>query len=679
MSFQRRRTAATLGVVLALVIPGATAMTHQTAAAAVAAPVSVPATDDVFVSQAEPAKSFATAEWLSVCGRTCNGSTTGERRALARFKVSGVPENATKVTLTLEVTSARTTATTVRAHKVTGSWSTAATIWNTKPAQSTDVLGTHTGFTAGAVAKLDVSAAYTGNGTYSFGLTSADATPTVLHSSRAGGDKGPKLKVSYSTTAPTASPTATPTGSPTPTASPTSAPTCGPLPFDKPSAAALRASAKKAFAFYFPPFPVSIDNKDPAQDQYASWLNPLGSNGAYQAQGGYLRDRPQARAVRSGTDWRKADFETEVRQAIAQGLDGFIYEHHTSSDQRWNHMVELLDAAKSVDPGFKIMLSPDFPLTEGAAHDKVLSDILQAKDHPSLFKLADGRVPLAPFYPERQPLSWWKTLQDKLEAKGMKTALVPIFLYWNGTGRSDWNADIYGYASWGARFASMTDTYRKAGLEAKARGRIWMSPVAFEDVRPKEHHLWESSASLALRSSWEKAMEGDATWVSLMTWNDYSESWMNPSQYRGKVIGDVSAYYATWFKTGKKPAIVRDALYYFHRSHRSDAPYDTSKQTGGPIKVKSGDPFVDEVELLAFASAPGTLVIKQGTDVKTKEVTSAGMVSFKVPLVPGTTPVFQLKRGDQVVQTVTSKTPILKSVVYQDMIYHAGGGTACSG
>ncbi|WP_431902946.1 hypothetical protein [Nonomuraea sp. bgisy101] len=47
-----------------------------------------------------------------------------------------------------------------------------------------------------------------------------------------------------------------------------------------------------------------------------------------------------------------------------------------------------------------------------------------------------------------------------------------------------------------------------------------------------------------------------------------------------------------------------------------------------------------------------------------------------ITLLPAVIVPFQV---DRVSQTLAGKTPIRKSVVYQDMIYHAGGGTACSG
>ena len=206
-----------------------------------------------------------------------------------------------------------------------------------------------------------------------------------------------------------------------------------------------------------------------------------------------------------------------------------------------------------------------------------------------------------------------------------------------------------------------------------------MSPVAFEDVRHKadSRKYWEAENTVAFRSHFEKAMEGDADWIALLTLTDYTESWMTASKERGWAIMDLVAYYTTWFKTGQPPTIVRDALYYDHRRQRTDAPHDTTLQTAPAMHLQGGTANVNKVELIAFLKAPGRLVIKQGSDVQTMDITTAGMTSFRVEMVPGTTPTFELQRNGQTVQSLQSATPIQTSVVYQDLMYHAGGGLSC--
>jgi hypothetical protein len=104
------------------------------------------------------------------------------------------------------------------------------------------------------------------------------------------------------------------------------------------------------------------------------------------------------------------------QSAIAMGLDGFILEmsyRKVHSDERFNQVKRMLDAARAVDPGFRILLGPGFPKESNATPDELAETLLSYTGHPAVFRLPDGRVPIATFYPERpassggKPLSWW--------------------------------------------------------------------------------------------------------------------------------------------------------------------------------------------------------------------------------------------------------------------------------
>jgi hypothetical protein len=305
---------------------------------------------------------------------------------------------------------------------------------------------------------------------------------------------------------------------------------------------------------------------------------------------------------------------------------------------------------------------------------------MAVKDHPSLYKDNGGNIVLAPFYPERQPISWWAGLIGRLSSAGVKASLQPIFLSWGQGQYPEWNvAQLSGYSQWGTRTDSGVSTLTMNARQAHTLGKSWMQPVAFEDTRSYDGRFWEASNSSLLRDELTSAITNDAESIALITWNDYTESWVAPSRERGHAVLDVAAYYIDWFKTGTAPAITNDALYWFHRSQPVNAPYSAqpSGRSGQPVAmhIANGDPAVDQVELVAFLKSPGTLVIKQGSTVQTMNA-STGVVSFKVALVPGTTPVFELQRSGSTTLTQTSDTPIRSSVTYQDMMYHAGGGTA---
>lgn len=460
----------------------------------------------------------------------------------------------------------------------------------------------------------------------------------------------------------------------TPAATATAA-TCNPLPFSLPAPADLHTSAKKAWAYYFPPFPLAVDSPDPTRDVYPRWMDTRNSvNGAYD-----LRDRPLAPQRANQTTWRQTDFEKEVRQAVGAGLDGFIWEYNDSSDVRWQQLPAMLAAVKAVDPGFKIMLSPDFNTAAGSTSDSVYNNVMKVKDDPTIYRNNAGIV-LAPFFPERKTPSWWDGLRNRLAASGVEANLIPIFISWGGgTEKTDWNNSVSGYSQWGTRFASGVPTLAEESAEAHRRGKTYMQPVAFEDSRSYDGRFWESSNSSTLRDSLATAISSNADSIALVTWNDYTESWVAPSKQRGYAVLDMAAYYISWFKNGVKPTITQDALYWTHRSHTTNAPFSKTpigrdgKST--PMSIPNGDAARDEVELVAVLKSPGRLTITQGSNVKAMDA-PAGLTSFKVPLVAGTTPAFTLSRSGAAVSAVNSNTPVRSSVVYQDMIYRAGGGVA---
>ncbi|QFY11104.1 DNRLRE domain-containing protein [Nonomuraea phyllanthi] len=614
--------------------------------ASAAEPVSAgfTAADDVFISQAEPAKSFATAEWMSVCGDACNGSSVGQRIALVRFQVTGLPQNVANVHATIEVTSARTTDTTVTARTVTGDWSESATTWNTRPALG-GTLGSHTGFAQNATATLDVSSAVTGNGTFSFALTQADATPTVLHSSRASGDRGPRLTVTY-----------------------TEAPAAGPLPFTLPSTAQLRASGKKVFAHYFTPYPVSLDNQAPANDYYArNYLNPDGESGKHAAYGGLLRDRPLGRDPLGG-DWALADFETEVRQAVAAGLDGFTVDILSLTSAHWTRVQKLITAAENVDPGFSIVLMPDMNGLASAGSDAFASAMAQLAASDSVYRLGDGRLVVAPFKAEARTAAWWSDWMETMRTEhGIEVALVPCFLDFNRY-RDAFAPISYGFANWGGRNPAANSSLTTNIGRAHDMGKIWMQPVSVQDERPNQGIYDEAGNTENLRLTWKGAIDGGAEWVQLTTWNDYSENTQfAPSRNAGWTYLDINAYYLTCFKLGC-PQLTKDVAYVTHRVQpvAAQPSYPETKL----MKLRSGSTAGrDTVEVLTMLTGSATVSVTIGGSVQTYTA-PAGVSARTLPLRPGSVSA-SVSRGGGAVAEVSSPYAVSATPYVQDLHYRA--------
>lgn len=442
------------------------------------------------------------------------------------------------------------------------------------------------------------------------------------------------------------------------------------LPFDPLPYSELNGGERKVFAHYFTPFPLSLDNRDPDQDYYANhYLRPEGEDGRYSEQGGYLRARPLPRPVNPSEEWELEDMRREVRLAKAIGLDGFAVDLLSHGGTHWRRVSLLLDAARLEGDGFRILLMPDMAAQLRREPDKLVTMIRELADHPASFRLDDGRLVVSPYMAARMPPQWWEEQLSILADEGVEVAFVPLFHSWRQHYR-EYRGLSHGVSDWGQR--NLSDSYLRSltrmPREAQASGLLWMAPVVPQDVRPKNSIYWEAGNSELYRKQWRAAIDGGADWVHLITWNDFSEhSGIAPNTATGYAYYDITAYYSHWFKTGSAPAIVRDAIYAFHRVHPADVPPDPAVQ---PVTLKPGRGSAatrNRVEMLAFLTAPATLEIELAGQTHTMQA-DGGLRSFSIPLRPGT-PVFRIVRDGRIVTSVTGKA-ISDTVKRQDMQYH---------
>jgi len=426
------------------------------------------------------------------------------------------------------------------------------------------------------------------------------------------------------------------------------------MPFAMAPPASLFGSSRRVFAHYFYPFPLSIDDQPAASDYYnTQYLTPGGENGKWLAQGGYLRQRPLPVPVGSASTYVLDNMEREVRLAIAGGITGFTVDV-LSPDQAaaGSQLQNILQAAHLVDSRFAIVTMLDLSaLSEadaGAEASVVASIIESVAASPASYKLPDGRLVVSSFLAEAQPAAWWSSIFQGLDAEGIHVAFVPCFLDL-GANEAAFAAMAYTYglSLWGTATPSAAAAMQTLPATAHATGDIFMMPVLSQQYRPKDFLYWESGNSAALRDAWTSAIAGGADWTQIVTWSDFSESGeIEPYTDRtlsneiGTGYYDLDAYYASWFLTGQPPVITDDALYYFYRREPTDAaaPAQTTATTAA-----SGQAPENDIELVAFLTAPGTLAITIDGQTSTQSA-PAGITSMKVPLQVGT-PRFSLTRG----------------------------------
>ncbi len=450
------------------------------------------------------------------------------------------------------------------------------------------------------------------------------------------------------------------------------------LPFDLPAPSTLRSSPKKVFAHWVPTLPVSLDNQDPASDYYKrNYLTPTGEGGKHAAYGGFLRDRPLGRAPLSG-DWRLQDMQREVRQAISSGLDGFsvVIYNTTPGNRSWENVKLMMQAAASVDPGFKIVIQPDMSGTPGKLDAASLArSMAQLANYSSAYRLGDGRTVISPFLAEKHSAAWWSNFLSILRnTHGRSVAFWPMFLN-EQTNATAFAPITYGMGNWGSRNPAWTNpniTYSTGpmGRVAKihALGDKWMQPVSVQDERPRSGIFDEAGNTQVLRNTWEIARRSNSAAVQLNTWSDYPEgSQMAPSAKNGWSFLDISAYYMTWYKTGTRPRIVRDTVYLTHRT-QPWAAKPTFPQTK-LMSLRGGTPARNTIEALTFLTAPGTVTITAGSRTHTCSQ-DAGVDVCTVPLSTGTVSA-KVTRSGSTVAKVTSPHKVTSTPYVQDLHYVA--------
>jgi hypothetical protein len=469
------------------------------------------------------------------------------------------------------------------------------------------------------------------------------------------------------------------------------------LPFElEPLRAAMTASPRRADAHYVTSCPISVDNAaNPAADYWVQrWLPPGGVEGStdHRPYGGFTRNRPLTRPQRSESNWQQIDKRVEIEQAVKAGIDGFTCNLFQIGSTRleWQRFEQMLAAANLAGtPGF-LTLMPDGN-TSGTADASALADQFMAiRTHPALYRIG-GLLRVFPWAPERAPsgagvggaaaANFWDVFHDSMAGRGETPVMDWCFAVngaWTATAQAPtFNSTVPTRANsrWGDRdpASSSSSSTSNAGAPAYNRSTYpltkWIHPISLGDERPKSARYWEAGGWDNLLATWMVAINGNADGVQYATWNDYTEgSEFAPSRNNGWAALDVSTYFLARWKLGYYPPIVRDALYISHRVHLSSLNTFTGGQTSRQV-LQGATAARDEVDVLAFLTAPATIQITSGGVASAPISAPAGFSQWKAPLRLGASPTAEAIRGGVAVQTVTTGVPVSNTQVSQDFAH----------
>jgi len=447
-------------------------------------------------------------------------------------------------------------------------------------------------------------------------------------------------------------------------------------PFERASAADLAKSPHKVFAHYFPPYPLSIENKPAEQDYYATqYMKSSGEGNKFAAQGGLLRQRPLPVGPWKSPYWREINAAIDVLRAQLIGLDGFGVDIvDPGKGTSWDQAFRLCAAAAALAPNFYFVPEIDGAILAKASVEEIVELTSRLAACPSLYRLSDKRILFIPFAPQNQGVPFWKDVEDRLHKQGIEIAFVPDLLDLAASAKPFASISA-GMTFWGPRdpvTAKSKNTIRTEDTAASLT-QFLMRPVAPQDARPKDSIFWEADNTELFRDLWTQAIEGGGNYVHLITWNDYSEATqIEPSSGSQFLFYDLTAFYTQWFKQQKQPRIKKDALFYCHRN-QIFAP-DHPVQPGEKSFARIGDtPLTNDIEIIALLTADASIEISLGDKI-VKQSLPAGLNTFKIPAAAGR-PAFRIKRNNQIAVELESAWDISANPDKTTPDYFGGSST----
>jgi glucan endo-1,3-alpha-glucosidase len=387
-----------------------------------------------------------------------------------------------------------------------------------------------------------------------------------------------------------------------------------------------------------------------------------------------------------------ASYEQDIRDAQAAGIDGFAlnaggWVGNGQTYQKTN-ATNMFAAANALGTGFKLFFSDDECC--GNRESDAIDMITTFGNDPAYFKY-NGKAVLSTFAADflGTPSYWQTNVLTPLTNTGHPVFFVPML-----TGvempnaaqaaslESTWNSVADGYLFWGVAgipdyisspsLLAATDAF---GSVTAANNKLYMAPVAGQFWAATEtsngRRYYEYSGGAGLQAVWNdiiNTQKPQPRWVEVLTWDDFSESYLTPSTsnpvYPWSTLPriaftPINAYYAQWYKTGVQPTISNDQLYYFYRTHPKAAT--ASADSYGPVTRFYG-PVADDLYVTTFLTAPATLTVSSGGKISSYSL-NAGIANTSIPFTVGTQ-IFTLTRSGTTITSVRGDDIIANPVTY---------------
>lgn len=376
-----------------------------------------------------------------------------------------------------------------------------------------------------------------------------------------------------------------------------------------------------------------------------------------------------------------ADYQREIQEAQARGIDGFalncggwsIREPHYKQ-----RTLLLYQAAQELGTGFRLFLSADY--ATGLTIEETRDMIETFRDHPNQFRW-QGKPVLSTFGGGRRITEFVKGP----EFQGERAVFFVPFYYPKPAAEMPnrvqaeqvfrEHPELDGFFHFGAAgtAAQIARSNRILADVWQGGGKLFMAPVTpFYRGFGGNYRVYECHGYEGLATQWESAIETGAQWVEIVTWNDWGEaSYISPFGPPGKTefygghwgpmlchqgFLDLSAYYIQWYKQGTPPPIEKDRLFYAYQLHPKTVAgivKPGKEETGRP---RGADQMADRVFATVLLVSPAELALAVGDQRQTFPL-AAGVHHVSIPAAVGT-PRFTLTRDGQTILDQTGEHAI---------------------
>lgn len=377
---------------------------------------------------------------------------------------------------------------------------------------------------------------------------------------------------------------------------------------------------------------------------------------------------------RDGLAASPAAYEREISDASRLGIDGFALNIGSwkKEDKYIRVPLQLFEAAKIDGRGFKLFFSFD-----GLGVEESAEILKRFYGHPNYLKV-DGKAVVSSYGGDP---AWGTRLRSELGAAQIEILLIPFYYYahQNPLAKVEpWGSDFYvakralsdaddidGYFYFGAagRDPELSQRLHAIGLLVKRQQRICMLGVSpfYKGFGPQNSRVFESHGFESMQAQWMAAINANADWVELVTWNDWGEAtYLAPfgaprdqslwNGHWGKLLAhdkflEASAYYIEWFKRSSAPTIEVDRLFYFYRVHPKSALGVVVPSDGRLGRPSGADDLDDAIYVTAYLKQPAELNISAGGVQRIFHLQS-GVANVRVPIQFGSTSISLVRDGE---------------------------------